>query len=142
MSWKDEVSQSSSLPRCLIVSGSSDRSIRVWNGETGDVLRIFRGNWPGFGVINSVQFVRQLNDSNRTLVISTSSDMRIRLWNVETGHHVRQFRYQPVSSSDMPGASCVFCRMGVVIVGYESGVLRLFEMVRFVYCSHSASDNR
>ncbi|MFN3741871.1 MAG: WD40 repeat domain-containing protein, partial [Anaerolineales bacterium] len=60
-----------------LVSGSSDRTVKVWEVETGRLLRSLEGH-PG-----SVRAVA-LSADGRTLV-SGSSDRTVRAWDVESG---------------------------------------------------------
>ncbi|KIJ07161.1 hypothetical protein PAXINDRAFT_90842, partial [Paxillus involutus ATCC 200175] len=92
-----------------VVSGSGDKTIRIWNGELGETMDIFEGHedW-----VRSVQFSP---DSSR--VASGSSDSTVRVWSVETGElafepikcHGRVFcvRYSPSGDRIASGASCV-----------------------------------
>ena len=57
-----------------LVSGSFDRTVRVWDVQTGQSLKILSGHSKG---IRSVAF----NSDGRTLA-SSSEDQTIRLWNV------------------------------------------------------------
>src|SRR6201994_1305782 len=60
-----------------VVSGSSDKTVRIWNVETGSEEKMLEGHssW-----VNSVAFS---HDGRR--VVSGSSDNTVRIWNVETG---------------------------------------------------------
>ncbi|KIM20971.1 hypothetical protein M408DRAFT_305789 [Serendipita vermifera MAFF 305830] len=61
-----------------IVSGSRDRTVRVWDAETGDVVS---GPFEGFfGCVSSVAFSP---DGRR--IVSGSRDRTVRVWDAETG---------------------------------------------------------
>ncbi|MCA2700410.1 MAG: hypothetical protein IM500_08185 [Microcystis sp. M179S2] len=67
-----------------LVSGSWDKTIKLWNVETGQEIRTLKGhdNW-----VNSVNF----SPDGKTLV-SGSADKTIKLWNVETGQEIRTLK--------------------------------------------------
>ena len=65
-----------------IASASADETIRLWDAETGDLLRPpLEGHE---GRVNSVAFSP---DGRR--IVSASHDMTIRLWDAETGYPLR-----------------------------------------------------
>jgi WD40 repeat protein len=61
-----------------IVSGSSDKTIRVWNADSGAVI-----SGPFEGHTNSVMSVAFSPDGKR--IVSGSSDKTIRVWNADSG---------------------------------------------------------
>ena len=61
----------------VLASGSRDRTIRLWNLETGELLHTLRGHTDG---INSVAF-----SADGSTIISGSRDDTVRIWNVATG---------------------------------------------------------
>ena len=65
------------------LSGSDDRTLRLWDLETGAELRRFEGHedW--------VTSVTVLADGRRAL--SGSEDKTLRLWDLETGAELRRF---------------------------------------------------
>jgi WD40 repeat protein len=60
-----------------VASGSGDKTIRIWNAETGECERELKGH---SSCVNSIVFS---NDSKK--VASASLDKTIRIWNAETG---------------------------------------------------------
>ncbi|KAK7582828.1 hypothetical protein V3481_012126 [Fusarium oxysporum f. sp. vasinfectum] len=60
-----------------VASASDDKTIRIWNTETGDCERVLKGH------SNRVRSVVFSHDSKK--VASASSDKTIRIWNAETG---------------------------------------------------------
>ena len=64
--------------RRLIVSGSEDRTIRVWDLETGEA----RGE-PLRGHMHSVTAVAVIEHAGRPLIVSGSYDGTVRVWDLE-----------------------------------------------------------
>ena len=60
-----------------IVSGSEDKSVRVWDALTGVELKELKGQT---GSVNSVAF-----SSDGTRIVSGSRDHSVRVWDVSTG---------------------------------------------------------
>jgi len=73
------------LARCLtfspdgtmLVSGSSDKTIKLWDMQTGGVIKTFQGHTGG---VYSVSI-----SPNCTTIASGSGDETIRLWDIQTG---------------------------------------------------------
>ncbi|KAF9002773.1 WD40-repeat-containing domain protein [Cyathus striatus] len=66
----------------LIASGSSDKTISIWDGQTGDLIS---GPFEGHeGSVNSVMF-----STNGRCVASGSDDMTIRIWLTDSGYEIR-----------------------------------------------------
>ena len=61
----------------MLASGSRDNTIRLWNPETGELLKTLRGHTEG---INSLVF-----SGDGGTIISASRDDTIRIWDVESG---------------------------------------------------------
>ena len=65
------------------LSGSSDKTLRLWDIETGRRLRTFEGHeW----IVNAVVF-----SPDGKYALSGSSDKTLRLWDVKTGAQLRTF---------------------------------------------------
>ncbi|CCI24681.1 Genome sequencing data, contig C309 (fragment) [Microcystis aeruginosa PCC 9809] len=67
-----------------LVSGSDDKTIKLWNVETGQEIRTLKGHDE---LVTSVNF----SPDGKTLV-SGSDDKTIKLWNVETGEEIRTLK--------------------------------------------------
>ncbi len=67
----------------ILVSGSDDRRIILWDASTGRKLKELIGHT---GAITSVDF-----SPNDTTIVSAGIDGTIRLWDVEAGQEYRQF---------------------------------------------------
>ncbi|ETO11164.1 hypothetical protein RFI_26212 [Reticulomyxa filosa] len=68
-----------------ICSGSSDKTIRIWDIETTKQLNIFKGHTD---YVNSVKY-----GSNELLntILSGSSDHSVRLWDIRSGQQIQMF---------------------------------------------------
>jgi len=67
-----------------ILSGSWDRSLRLWDVESGECLQVFKGH------TNSVKSLAFTSDGRRAL--SGSGDKPIRVWDVDSGRCLRMLR--------------------------------------------------
>lgn len=76
LAFREKVSH---LPYPVMVTGSYDRTIRVWNLQTGETLRVLSGHARG---VRCLQF----DDSK---VISGSMDRTLKIWNWRTGELLR-----------------------------------------------------
>ncbi len=66
------------------LSGSWDKTLRLWDAATGQCLRIFEGHADK---INSVAY-----SANGRFAVSASNDHTLRLWDAETGQCLRIFK--------------------------------------------------
>ena len=66
----------------LLVSGSNDQTIKLWDVQTGGVVRTFHGHT---GYVQSVSI-----SADCATIVSGSDDCTIKLWDIQTGecHHV------------------------------------------------------
>jgi WD40 repeat protein len=67
-----------------VVSGSNDKTVRIWNVETGEEEKKLEGN---SGYVYSVAF-----SQNGRRVVSGSLDKTVRVWNVEAGEEERKLK--------------------------------------------------
>jgi len=65
------------------LTGADDKTVRLWDVETGRCLHVFEGHTS---VVISVAW-----SANRRHALSGSGDKTVRLWDVETGHCLRVF---------------------------------------------------
>jgi len=68
----------------LVVSSSGDRTVRIWDSETGVCVRVLEGHNSG---VNSAAF-----NSEGSLVVSSSLDYTVRIWQSDTGECVRELQ--------------------------------------------------
>jgi WD40 repeat protein len=71
-----------------IVSGSSDKTMRIWDAQTGLQTTVLEGH---SGPVYSVAF-----SPDGTRIVSGSLDETVRIWDAQTGLHrcVRSYRYR------------------------------------------------
>jgi WD40 repeat protein len=101
-----------------IVSGSWDKTIRIWNAETGGVISgPFKGHKSG---VNSVMFSP---DGNH--IVSGSHDKTVCVWDVETGQVIPE----PFKGHEDAVTSVAFSPNGSYIVsGSFDGTIRLWSV--------------
>ena len=98
------------------VSASSDRTLRLWDLESGQTIRTLEGH------TDSVWAVAFMPDLLRA--VSASSDRTLRLWDLESGKEIAAF----TGESSM--VSCAIAPDGrTTIVGDASGRLHLLRLV-------------
>jgi WD40 repeat protein len=66
----------------LVVSASTDMTLRLWDVETGDCLRVFRGHTQ---LVTACAFI----PDGRQYIVSASEDATLRLWDCNTGETLR-----------------------------------------------------
>ena len=76
-----------------IVSGSDDKTVKVWDAQTGDETHTLKGHT---GYVQSVAF-----NPNGTRIVSGSNDKTVRVWNATTGKETVKI------SGHAKGVSCV-----------------------------------
>lgn len=64
-------------PDAVVVSGSSDRTVRVWNARTGACEHILAGHGATIRCMKALQ--------NRPIVVSGSRDSTLKVWDIERG---------------------------------------------------------
>ena len=68
----------------FIVSGSFDRTIKIWDAETGREIRTLKGHSD---LVHFAGF-----SPNGRLIVSASSDSTIKIWDAETGSEIRTLK--------------------------------------------------
>lgn len=76
----DTVNNAVELQNGNIVTVSDDRAVRIWNAETGALVRTLLGHQE------SITNIKELKNGN---IITVSDDGTARIWNTETGELVR-----------------------------------------------------
>jgi small GTP-binding protein len=101
-----------------IISGSYDKTIRLWDIDKGQCLQVFEGHTDS---ITSVAFSP---DGNR--IISGSRDRTIRLWDVTKGQHLQVFKDHTYSIT-----SVAFSPDGKrIISGSYDKTIRLWDVTK------------
>ena len=98
------------------VSGSWDKTLRVWDLQTGQSIRTMEGHTA------SVYTVAVTPDARRA--VSGSWDKTLRFWNMETGRQVAKF------TADWAIRACsVSPSGGVFIAGDQSGRVHILRLM-------------
>eukprot|EP00667_Euglena_gracilis_P011696 EG_transcript_11974 len=106
----------------LVVSGSEDTTLRVWDYETGEYERALRGH---LGMVNAVSF-----DPSGQRLASAAADMTVKLWDFASGHCVRTLQGHDHNVSDVAflpsGDALLSCSRDATIRLWDahSGALR------------------
>jgi WD40 repeat protein len=100
-----------------IVSGSDDRTARVWDAETGAEVTIFKGH------TGRVRCVGISADGTRA-VSSAETDPRVRVWETRTGQEIRTFNESSASVALSPDGSrvCTGCSPAGSITVWDVGM--------------------
>jgi WD40 repeat protein len=67
----------------FLVSGSRDQSVRLWNIDSGEQVRVLKGHTDR---VSSVAF-----SPDGQFLVSGSRDKSVRLWNIDSGEQVQVF---------------------------------------------------
>ena len=98
-----------------IVSASDDKTLRIWDAETGYCLNVLRGHSGG---VKTASF-----SPDGMRIVSTSDDKTIRIWDVSTGQCFFIFNEDGLSFR-----SAVFSPKGKIISSLSDGTIRIYEL--------------
>jgi len=102
---------SSSHPTPVLLSGSLDNTIKVWDVETGKPLKTLFGHIEGVWAV----------DGDRLRVISGSHDRTIKIWERETG------RCQTTLVGHRGAVTCLSLADDKIVSGGDDGDLRIWD---------------
>ncbi|WP_052567882.1 protein kinase domain-containing protein [Ktedonobacter racemifer] len=100
----------------LALSGSNDRTMRLWDVITGDCLCTFQGHT---GTVSSVCF-----STDGRFALSGGYDRTLRLWEVATGRCLRTFQ----GHTDWVNSVCLSADGCFALSGSKDNTLRLWEV--------------
>ena len=105
----------------MIVSASNDKTIRVWNTETGQELKRLEGHMDD---VNCAVFSPDMKT-----IISVSADKTTRIWDVDTGKELKCLQNSAVDfNGNTTSESIAFSPDGKLFVTtYENIGLRIWE---------------
>ena len=111
----------------LLVSGSADKTLRIWDAHTFELVRQLDGH---SNHVCSVNF-----NKNGTLIISGSKDSTLRLWLADTGECIRVFEghYDCVYSA-------LFLTDDLIISGSRDNSLKVWKKEGKKECVRSIKD--
>ena len=116
--WKSGGITSCIFSSCgqFVVSGSYDRTIKIWDVKTGKELREFIGHK------NAVHFV-SFSPCGQ-FIVSGSRDGIIKLWDVKTGKELREFIGHKSSVWSVSFSSCV----EFIVSGSEDRTIKIWDV--------------
>ncbi|MFB2939409.1 hypothetical protein ACE1B6_29500 [Aerosakkonemataceae cyanobacterium BLCC-F154] len=112
--WLSAVVFAADMPK--IVTGSFDREIKLWNYQTGELIRVISEN---AGVVYALAFSQDLN-----LLAQGGSEQNIKLWEIETGALVEVCK----GHSGSVRAIAISSNEQVVASGSYDGTIRLWNL--------------
>src|SRR5579859_6618221 len=105
-----------SLDGQVLVSGSDDNTIKVWDLHTGKELRTLRGHTDG---VWSVAL-----DSDGHTLVSGSIDRTIKVWDLHTGKEIRTC----IGHSDEVNAVLLSTIKQVIISGSDDNTIKVWDL--------------
>ena len=97
-----------------VVSASSDKTLGVWDIDSGETLRTLEGHTLGVGAVAVL-------DEKR--VVSASNDQTLRMWDVETGETTAVF------ALDGPVTAVAVTANGDIVAGDSLGGVHFLDLL-------------
>jgi len=97
-----------------VLSTSTDKTLKLWNAETGAKIRTFTGH---HSEVSGCAF-----SPDGTRLVSASGDDTLKLWNTETSDEIRTF-----TGHSGPAYSCAFSPDGTRLVSSSVYTLKLWD---------------
>jgi len=101
-----------------IISGSEDKTIKIWNSNTGNLLHSLAGHARGVNAVVISQDGEQ--------IISGSEDKTIKLWKLASGESETLFQSDSLSNVSPLIVTCLSVGMLKGVSGFLSGCIDLF----------------
>lgn len=96
----------------IIASSSKDKTVRLWNAETGECMKMLSHE----SSVSSVSF-----SHNGKYIVTTSEDQSVRIWNVSSGRCMLETHLQ------MPVQDAVFAENDRSVVAIETNAIRIID---------------
>lgn len=110
-----------SLDNQRIATGCRDTAARLWDTQTGALIKVFMATGDGspahYGYVWSVAF-----SPDGELVATGGYDGNVRLWSVASGAQTACFQLGPLSNQSPPGLVVRFSADGQEVFGKPAGI--------------------
>jgi hypothetical protein len=106
--------------RVVVVSGSDDKSVRLWDAAAGTQLKLLNGH------TRPVKAVTTCTLDGRVVVVSGSSDNSVRLWDAAAGTQLKQLKGH--TSAVFAVTTCTLDGRVVVVSGSFDKSVRLWDV--------------
>ncbi|KAJ9094641.1 hypothetical protein QFC19_007854 [Naganishia cerealis] len=96
----------------VLITGSYDRTVRVWNLDTGEVVRVLNGHTRA---VRALQF-------DQVMLVTGSMDRTLKVWNWRTGECVRTLE------GHTDGVVCLNYNKGTLASGSADAVIKIWNI--------------
>ena len=103
-----------------LVSGSNDRTVRLWDLQTGQLIRLLKGHKQRVKCI-------QISENGK-LIISASADNTLKIWEIATGNCIRTIKTSQHSKTVL-NAIAINSDLSIIATGSTSrqGTIKLWN---------------